>query len=306
MLRKWRAISLLTLGIICNPDQRALAGPLTCQEVPGEGLTSSKPTAATFSHWSIYIVNLFMRGLNNRIYQNTSSDLLRWSGWSEVQGSGLTISAPAAVVYLGRTLLFVRGYDNRIYLNKLDGTGWSEVPGGGLTLSAPAAVIDNKGLLRLFVRGSNNRVYENDSNDLAHWSGWSEVEGDGLTISDPASIVHNNQLFLFVRSYDNRIYQNKLDGAGWLEVPGNGLTVAGLSALVDYRAPNGTLRLFMTGVDDGVWENDFTGNKWSGWAETTDGALTPSGPAAVGVGIYNDVPQIYGQTEDGRIFECGF
>jgi hypothetical protein len=154
------------------------------------------------------------------------------------------------------------------------------------------------------VRGLDNRIYENYSNDLSHWSGWSEVPGEGLTISEPAATIYNNQLLLFVRGYDNRVYLNKFDGAGWSAVtdavPGAGLTIAGPTALVD---GNNGLRLFITAVDDGVWENDLAGNNWSGWFHVTDGALTPSGPMAV-EGQYS--PGVYLQAEDGQIFFCYF
>jgi hypothetical protein len=306
------AMSLLAVQFLCDPHQRALANPFTCQEVP-EQLTSAKPAAWLFSHVETSVVHLFIRGLDNRIYQNHSrgSDPTQWTGWSEVEGDGLTLSAPA-VVDENRLAaqIFVRSYEDRIYQNKLDGTGWSEVPGNGLTLSSPAAVIDQNGILRLFVRGLNNRVYEIHANNpfQPNWSAWSEIEGEGLTISEPTAIVYNHQLFLFVRGYDNRIYLNKLDGAGWSEVPGAGLTIGGISGLIDpsLHFPNFTLRLFMTGVDHGVWENDLTGNSWSGWFEVSGGAFTPSGPAALDAGPLNGRAfNIYVQTEDGRIVGCG-
>jgi len=86
-----------------------------------------------------------------------------WSGWSEVPGSGLTPSGPGATVYQGKSFLFVRGTDNRIYQNLLTNnswSGWSEVPGGGLTPSNPGATVYQNRLF-LFVRGTDNRIYQN-------------------------------------------------------------------------------------------------------------------------------------------------
>lgn len=86
-----------------------------------------------------------------------------WSGWSEVPGNGLTTDAPETVNYHGANLVFVRGTDNHIYLNRLaDGiwSGWSEVPGGGQTLSAPAAVVYRHDL-RLYVHGTDDHIYVN-------------------------------------------------------------------------------------------------------------------------------------------------
>lgn len=64
----------------------------------------------------------------------------------------------------GKLRLFVRGTDNKIYINVFDGsswTGWSEVPGGGATPDAPGVVKYKKKALRLFVRGTDNRIYVN-------------------------------------------------------------------------------------------------------------------------------------------------
>jgi hypothetical protein len=116
------AMSLLAVQFLCDPHQRALAKPLTCQEVPGGGLTSSRPAVATFSHWAVSGLYLFVRGLNNRIYENyceypvdkvsACSNAASWSGWSEVPGNGITLSAPAAIDRYGDAtgsqLLFVR------------------------------------------------------------------------------------------------------------------------------------------------------------------------------------------------------
>ena len=71
---------------------------------------------------------------------STSSSNGTWSGWSEVPGAGLTLSASAAVSFDDALRLYVRGTDDRIYVNKLsNGTwsGWSEVPGAGATGDAP-------------------------------------------------------------------------------------------------------------------------------------------------------------------------
>ena len=66
-----------------------------------------------------------------------------WTGWSQVPGGGATPDAPGATTYQGRLYVFVRGSDNKIYLNRLTGlgswTGWGEVPGAGQTPSAPGS-----------------------------------------------------------------------------------------------------------------------------------------------------------------------
>src|SRR5947209_3783830 len=86
-------------------------------EVPGNGFTLSGP-ALTFDQVNNYV---FVRGTNNHLYVNASNGT-GWSGWREVPGHGLTPSAPAATT-LGFNVgndtlyLFVRGTDNKIYVN---------------------------------------------------------------------------------------------------------------------------------------------------------------------------------------------
>src|SRR5262249_52779896 len=146
-----------------------------------------------------------------------------WTGWSEVPGGGVTFSAPVAV-FNGSVNLFVRGTDDRIYLNAFSGvswTGWSEVPGGGLTSSAPGGTATaNRGMV-LVVLGPDAHLFSNFLFQ-GFWRGWSEVPGGGVTFSSPAAYMFNGTLHLFARGTDDRIYDNLFDGVsstGWLEVP---------------------------------------------------------------------------------------
>ena len=86
----------------------------------------------------------------------------------------------------------------------------------------------------------------------AAWTGWGEVPGGGLTPDAPATTNYEDTNYVFVRGTDNRIYQNRYNGAnwtGWSEVPGGGLTPSAPYA-VKYR---GGLYLFVRGLDNRVW-----------------------------------------------------
>jgi hypothetical protein len=144
-------------------------------EVPGNGSTLSASTvAASIAPEGFTYLNLFVRGTNNHLYVNRMVGNDMWYGWGEVPGSGLTLSAPAATTLAfnqGNTLyLFVRGTDNKIYVNTFDNatkwSGWSEVPGRGFTPDTPGAIAFATsefgiGQVNLFVRGTNDRIYEN-------------------------------------------------------------------------------------------------------------------------------------------------
>jgi hypothetical protein len=320
LLARTGVISLCLLGSIYNMDSRALAA-LRCADLPGDGRTpSGAAVAADATHFDVFI-----RGNDDHIYRNRGSKSAwnigipnsptSWSGWSEVSGGGMTRSEPAAVWVVGpNVMLFVRGLDDRIYENVFYGSGWggwSEVPGGGLTLSGPAAVVHN-GIRKLFVRGLNDGIFENDF-DGRQWSGWSELPGGGRTISTPAPVVYSYggsgaSLILFARGQDNRIYEFDFSQPiyRWVEVPGGALTLAGPSALVD--PSSNTLKLFVAGIDDGVWVNNLNGSpvadgSWSGWSEASSGgAVTPSAPAAAVE--FSRTPALYLTSEEGKILEC--
>ena len=246
--------------------------------LPGGGATLAGPAVAIFNGgpWA------FVRGPNNRIYQNllTASG---WSGWGEVPGGGLTPSGPGATVFNNTLYLFVRGTDNRIYQNLLTASGWSgwsKVPGGGLTPSGPGATVFNN-TLYLFVRGTNDRIYQNLLT-AGSWSGWGEVPGGGGTLAGPAAAVFQNFLYLTVQGPNNRIYDNLLTSVGWTgwaEVPGGRTTPSGPVATVF----NGELWYFIRGTDNRLYRNLLpasAASDWTGWVEVPGGGFTPSEPGA--------------------------
>jgi hypothetical protein len=305
----------------------ATTGPVVT-ELPGDGRTPSAPGVVSGILNDEAMAAVFIRGVDNRIYVNALvADFSDFTTWFEVPPGGRsTTSEPAAVIY-GNTLeLFVRGPDNAIYENHFVGSpreldnpdrwsGWVEVEGHGLTLSGPAAVVDNNGRLKLFVRGLNDGIWENDFIG-GSFRGWFELPGGGLTLESPSAVMHRGVLKLFVRGLNDGIWENDfIDGSftGWFELPGGGLTLESPSALVH----QGILKLFVTGLDDGVWENDFDGTTFTGWFEVSRGGLTSSAPAAVEAFFRRATPPpdarprtgyptVFLRGEDGRVFQGFF
>ncbi len=207
----------------------------------------------------------------------TSSQQLQevWGGWGEVPGNGSTLSGPAAT-YNGNEYVFVRGTNNRIYMNASNGTtwsGWSEVPGHGFTPSTPAVSIPTMGAsgsLDLFVRGTDNKIYVNYFNGTTRWSGWREVPGHGFTIDSPKH--DTGRTYLFVRGTNNRIYVNTqievAPWSGWSEVPGHGLTLSGPTAAFSTVSGGTFLNLFVRGTNNHLFVNRLSNfTTWSGWSE---------------------------------------
>src|SRR4051812_30849390 len=90
-------ISFLLLGMFYNTDSKAQTPLTTCQEVAGGGLTPSAPAVVTGVQSGFSILDLFVRGVDSRIYENAFTHS-GFPGWSEVPGGGFTSSGPAAVV----------------------------------------------------------------------------------------------------------------------------------------------------------------------------------------------------------------
>ena len=185
--------------------------------------------------------------------------------------------------------------------------GVNELRGGGRTPSAPAAVAGhlfnqppNVDILEAFVRGNGNGIWVNGFFAFIGFGGWHLLPGGGLTPSEPAAVIHNGVLKLFVRGLGDGIWENDFMGSpstpdigwlGWFPVPGGGLTPSGPAAVVH----NGTLKLFVRGLDNRIWEND--GN---GWFPVPGGGLTPSEPAAV---VHNGTLKLFVRGLDNGIWE---
>jgi hypothetical protein len=241
------------------------------------GFTLSEPAAGAFSG------GVLVRGLDSRIYADFTEDCATYcdtdhGSWHVVGGNYATPSEPAFLEdpYYG-AVAFIRGYDNRVYLNhyicnpigvvNCNWINWSEVPGDGFTSSGPAATTfgDN---VYVFVRGANdNRIYQNILPRYGQWSGWSEVPSGGFTSSGPSVTVGcDGLLYLFVRGYyDDYVWQNTLGPngwSGWSQLPGAAVTFSRPGAAALKSNPfSGVLKVFIRGGgDDRIYMN--TGGLW--------------------------------------------
>jgi hypothetical protein len=147
--------------------------------LPGNGFTDTGMSMEYSNFAGVGgVFALYVKGLDSRIYYNTVdvNGTLDRSGvgrWTEVDGGGLTDSAPAATATPGTDLidthLFVKGFQGqRVYVNRADRLrfgSWAEVPGGGLTNLAPCATTSRFGFLdgplMLFVVGLDGRPWLN-------------------------------------------------------------------------------------------------------------------------------------------------
>jgi hypothetical protein len=220
------------------------------------------------------------------------------NAWTEVPGAGITNGSGPSVALLSNNLhLFVTGGGDLVYTNVYTAasgswTGWSEVPGGGRTGGNGPAAIAYRGDLYVFVLDSTGLIYLNKATGGNTWSGWSEVPGGGVGTGGLAAavlspIVRPDELELFVRGTDGRIYINTLAASawsGWTEVPGGGITTDGPAA-----TGFGYSYVYVRGVGGGIFENIHAADTgaWSGWTELPGNGFSTAAPAVAAGHIYN-------------------
>ena len=187
----------------------------------------------------------------------------------------------------GKSLLylFVRGTENKIWVDHFDGSTWSDeslVPGGFQTPSAPS-VAQYGNMFYLFARGTDNGIYYNTFNSSS-WSGWHPVPpGDGRTYDAPKATTYGNMLYLFNRGTANWIWVDSFNGSTWSggsPVPG-GFQTPSAPALAQY---GNMLYLFARGNDNRIYFNTFNGSSWSGWNQVPDNGSTYDAPTATTYG----------------------
>ena len=63
------------------------------------------------------------------------------------------------------------------------------------------------------------------------------------------------------------------------------------------------LHVFVRGLGNGIFVNQFNGTSWTGWAELPGGGSTPSAPAAAS---YNGQLHVFVRGGDSRIYDNRF
>jgi hypothetical protein len=176
------------------------------------GATYASPAASVRSGTSI--VDLFVRGSDNALYQNTRDGT--WTGYRSIGAPpGGATSAPAAISNApGKVHVFVRGADSAIWQRTWTTSWgpWTYV--GGAVTSAPAVASRGTNRLDLFVRGTDGQIYHR-FNDGGSWSGWSALGGS--TLSSPTAVAPSSKrIDVWARGTDDAL-QHKVwqQGTGW-------------------------------------------------------------------------------------------
>lgn len=220
-----------------------------------------------------------------------------FSEWRAVNGHGGTDTAPAVTAIRSSLFIFVKGLDQRIYLNQAPVTpatsvprefarafsGWFEVQGQGQTDVAPAAATVQDTVF-VFIRHLDGRILVNQA-DFGHAFGsWFEVQGNGRTDAAPAAAALRNTVFVFIKGLDQRLYVNQAElghpFSGWFELQGGGLTDVAPAA----TAIGDSVFVFIKGINGRIYVNQAQfGHGFSGWFEVQGNGLTDCAPGAASV-----------------------
>lgn len=187
-------------------------------ELPGPGVVGAPAVVAGSILAS---PTYYVTGHDRRVYWNRSNcDTIfpcGWGGWTALDGVEAA-SGPVAVVVpasgtttVARTVLAVRGVDDRIYMN-IDFGGWSQVSApGALVIDRPAVVYyppDRQ--LHLFARNSTNHVlhaYADFQSGVGAWSSWTQL-GDVTSTSGLSAAVSRDKMIVFTKGLGETIMQS--------------------------------------------------------------------------------------------------
>jgi hypothetical protein len=223
---------------------------------------------------------------------------LRWSGWYEVPGGGLT-SASVAATDFGQLVVVAKGQGPGLFRNQatLDGTtldwgsSWLELEGHGQTKFAPAATAFAERLYA-FAVGPTGKVFYNFTDQgqgLSFQPAWFEVPGNGVASGAPSCTAFADKLYAFVIGPAGHIFHNLADlgqsfQSQWFEVPGNGVA-QGTAASTIF---NNRIYLFVTSPTGRIYHNFASAGQpfQPQWFEVPGNGTAITSPAAVAVGEY--------------------
>ncbi len=161
--------------------------------------------------------NVYVRGRDNALWQLAFHGRRR-PIWSRHDDGGVLASPPAAgSMNPNHEHVFVRGTDGQVWAKWWQqGSGWSAWASlgappagfvGGPAISEDATTCD------LFVRGGDNALWQK-SYKSGVWGSWERHNDGGVLAEDPAvTSMRPNQLQVFVRGTDGKVYQKFWDGS---------------------------------------------------------------------------------------------
>ena len=217
---------------------------------------------------------------DGRLFYNRAALGAAGDGYKEMEGNGLSLSAPSAAAVGTHLFVGIRGQDQNVYVNQADDRqsfgNWQSL--NFRTNAAPGlAAVGNS--IFIFAQGLDQKIFLNQA-VLGHsFSGWFEVQGNGRTDAAPVAAAVGNHIFVAIKGLDGKLYMNQADFGHafgqWLPLNFSSDVPPALTAV------NQTIFFFAKSGDHRIFVNQaVVGHAGSGWFEVQGGGRTDAAPAS--------------------------
>lgn len=232
--------------------------------VGGPAITATTPQAAT----------VVVHGLDNQLWRSDSADPSSpWSSWTPL--GGIVRSSPAVAGNAsGALVAVVRGADDALWTRDLrsNASTWTSL--GGLTHDSPALVDAGNGALYLFIRGADNALWYTTKPADGKWTAWKTLGG---TLTSAPAVTVSGSIYVAARGSDGAVWLRTLPfGGTWTPWTSLGGGLRGSPALA--TVPDGSVHLFLRGLDDQLWQRVGDSTGWTSYASF--GGILLDSPAA--------------------------
>lgn len=269
--RRWAAGAALT---VTGAGAMATAGAVTPYDcVRANGFVASSPSLAATPDGEQYIA---VRGSDDGIYP--SRDASVGGGWLDWESLGAPPGGakgdPSLVSpFAGQLSLFVRGADSKLWTRSRAGTGewgaWLKVTDDGALKGSPKASVRSPGNVDVFVLGTDDRVYQRFGTlglIAGQWIPLDEPPGSAGLVGDPVAASHDgNEVALFARGTDDKLWGRTWDGSAWspwAQVVPDGVLNSSPAAV---NSGLGGVVVFVRGTDNQLYSNERRPGGWGGW-----------------------------------------
>ncbi|MFC8508898.1 GDSL-type esterase/lipase family protein [Streptomyces sp. NPDC057411] len=227
-----------------------------------------------------------------------------WSGWSDLDASGIKEVTSAATFSVNR--IFAVGRDGQVYEKDGDyGSGqWSGwFPPNIGALPSPAVAISASSLnhtVHLVAVGANGHLYNTDGDfEVGRWNGWTDHGGNFKRVTSASTTDAVNHIF----AIDGDDLVQEID-ADYCAGAWGGRAAAGSFPFtaqdIAASASGHTVHLSAVALD-GSWSNtdgDFDRGQWNGWSR-----MPGSGFRRIASVAANNVNHVFAVDRDNRLQE---
>lgn len=141
---------------------------------------------------------------------------------------------------------------------------------GDASPESVAALRSSSGQMSVFARGQDSSIYVRTSTASGEWRAWTAIP-DGIASGPPAVVSYGNSMDIVIRGFDGGYWGNyaTFDSEGrpsgwrgWYPLPGGGQFSS--APAIASAGPN-LFTVMGRGMDGAVWQQNWTGSRWTGF-----------------------------------------